>query len=240
MTKTELMTRMPATGRELPYRSVDPLEATDLFDRSLRRLMEEKAFPLEAEQGEAPLAFNQSETATRPPQQLVPGGTAGKSPAGSREMPASCMNACGFDQQSILPNAGAPGSREREEAAPSSLSGASAAGAMAGMNAGSHMPAVSSTVAASGYQDFSHVLLQQAGDAETGGTKEWRFSFLDSRMPLSQLNLTGLQGGGWALSLASGNLDREALVRRLDELQVKLARLNKNIEGVEIVRERSR
>ncbi len=245
MNRPELTIKMPAAKRELPPRAENKSDVGDLFDRSLRRVMEDKEAPTEIAGEDGRGVFEQCDMVTGALQQANRNGRMNhdservKQPDRLEGKRGQLGSAAPAPKTLILDQEKVAGGKKEHEAQSSPLPGAVISGGQPATASDAHVLSGSgSTMSATSYQTFSRVLQQQLRETGAGASREWRFSFQDARLPLTQINLISQPSGGWGVSLASSGIDREVLARRLDELNIKLAKLNRNIDGVEIVKGR--
>lgn len=246
MNRPELTVRMPLARQELSSRPSSDQGTPDLFERSLRRAKADQESPTEVKELREDQALVEQRDVTEVGVKPTLSGRSGADSVGGQQ-PG------GFENKPELPLV-EYSSRQRtpvlrqdvalgmgEDETPFSfLPGNAVNGGTGTAVPGSgRREGGGDTSAATSYQNFSRVLSQHVRETSLDGTREWRFSLQDSRLPLAQINMTSLPSGGWSVALASTGIDRETLARRLDELEVKLANLNRNVEGVEVVKERS-
>ena len=245
MNGAELTTKLIVGKRNLPSRTDSKSDVADLFDRSLRRaIKDEEEAPTEIVNEDDQGMLEQCDMITKVLRQPCRDGRtnfdseAGKKTDvlnGERGKRGSAMN---MPERSCVGQEEAVGNK-KHEARSSPFPAAVISGGQPVAAIDAHVQSGrGSTISAASYQDFSKVLQQQLREAGNGASREWRFSFQDARLPLAQINLISQPSGGWGMALASSGVDREILARRLDELNIRLAKLNRNIDRVEIVKGR--
>ncbi len=209
-------------------------------------MMEDKESPADIEESEGQTKFDQQAliVGSQRPLSTESGAMAAaskKSLEGHEKNPEQRASASGMHKCASVGGYGAFSIANEKEDMPHVFPGTFSVGNLSfGEGITGQLQTAGSTDRATSYQEFSRALHQNMKEADAGSGREWRFSFTDSRMPLSQINLASHSSGGWAVFLSAGHFDREVLARRLDDLQIKLARLNRNVEGIEIVGERRR
>lgn len=247
MTRSGIDIRMPVARKESFSSSPasDP-DAAGLFERSMHRAKADERISENESELDEPQAAPERHSLAKTRQQLAPTGQAAEySRNGKQSEGPEIVSGRSFLANPLVEHALASRHDELpgllEERMPfSSVPGNVPGGGQVVSSGSDHPVGGGNTAYATNYQDFSRALQQTLRESSPGSAREWRFSFQDARLPLTQMNMTSLPSGGWTVALSSTGIDRDNLARRLDELELKLKRLNRGIEGVAIVKEGTR